>query len=505
MKKKILCLFLIITTLFLFVVNVDAGASEDAIEATEKYCLEGEHSGGCIYKESETIYTQSGKYRNENVLWYYTVDGVALTRGYQAANKDGRMVFAGCYKTNDGFFFKMIEPDGDTCKVTAHDFVPNDGFESPKGFGNLWISTKYDGKTPLGADSLTLVAWKAKSGGQCPLYFGYTANTRWYTSDANTFVFGDSGSGFDLMTWSFWHGEKYDTNPGCTEMNQAAHDEAEECFDNAKTKIENKTCPTDLTKLSELASELEKYQEECKSQFETLHSKGLLERDAEEFSTKLKEAAEKKIDECYYGRCNITSAEQVKIETEQRKSANSACKDGCSDSTNTTCMDCLKKVYKDAGINDTKTACMLSIEEEKEQTEDKVDEDIDTQFDEEVQETLEENKQQMENMANFEFQATLPEFGFGEEGSNCSDILGANLTKIVNLGITAVRIAGAIIAIVNGMITLIPPLVSKDADALKKAGNKCIRLGIVLLVIGVFPTLVRVIGRLFGYDLSCLL
>ena len=87
MKKKILCLFLIITTLFLFVVSVNAGASEDAKEATEKYCIEGQHSGGCIYDESNTFYTQSGKYRNENLTWYYEVNGTALTRGYQAANK----------------------------------------------------------------------------------------------------------------------------------------------------------------------------------------------------------------------------------------------------------------------------------------------------------------------------------------------------------------------------------------------------------------------------------
>lgn len=30
------------------------------------------------------------------------------------------------------------------------------------------------------------------------------------------------------------------------------------------------------------------------------------------------------------------------------------------------------------------------------------------------------------------------------------------------------------------------------------------KMGIVLLVIGVFPTILRVIAKLFGYDLSCI-
>ncbi len=504
MKKKYLNIILAFVLSFGFILNVNAGATEDAKAATEKYCIEGEHAGGCIYNENDTFYTKSGNYTNQNLVWYMEVDGLSLTRGYQAANKDGKMVFAGCYKHPNGFFFKMVEPSGNKCKVTAHDFVPNDGFKSPAGWQNLWISNTYDGKTPLGADSISLYAWKAKSGGECPLYFGYTANTSWYTSDKNTFVFHNSSQGVDLMTWSFWGGEKYVTNPGCTEMNEAAKAEAKECFDAAAEKIEKKSCPTDLTNLANLATELQKYQDDCESELATLHSKGLLERDAEEFKTQLTEKVEAKINECYYGRCNVTTDEQSKIKTEQAKSANNKCKDGCSDATDTACMDCLKKVYKDAGLNDTKIACMLGIEEEKEAVEDGTADEIDQQFDDKVEETLEDNRLQMEEMANFQFEADLPEFGFGEEGSTCYDLLGENLTKIVNLGITAVRIAGAIIAIVNGMITLIPPIVSKDADALKKAGNKCIRLGIILLAIGVFPTLVTIIGRLFGYDLSCI-
>ena len=54
------------------------------------------------------------------------------------------------------------------------------------------------------------------------------------------------------------------------------------------------------------------------------------------------------------------------------------------------------------------------------------------------------------------------------------------------------------------MIALIPAVVSKNPDALKKAGHKCMLMGVILLAIGVFPTLLRVIAKIFGYDVSCI-
>ena len=54
------------------------------------------------------------------------------------------------------------------------------------------------------------------------------------------------------------------------------------------------------------------------------------------------------------------------------------------------------------------------------------------------------------------------------------------------------------------MMTLIPAVVNKDPEALKKAGNKCVKIAAILLVIGVFPSILRVIGKIFGYDLSCI-
>lgn len=97
---------------------------------------------------------------------------------------------------------------------------------------------------------------------------------------------------------------------------------------------------------------------------------------------------------------------------------------------------------------------------------------------------------------------TLNNFGSGEE--SCSDILGPTMTEIVKLGIDIVRIGGAIIAIVNGMLKLIPAIMSKDANALKKATDKCITMAIVLAVICLFPTILHIIGTLFKFDMSCI-
>ena len=102
------------------------------------------------------------------------------------------------------------------------------------------------------------------------------------------------------------------------------------------------------------------------------------------------------------------------------------------------------------------------------------------------------------------FEGNMPAPGFGEGGELCSDILNGNLSKLVKLCITILRIAGAVIAVVNGMIALIPAVVSKNPDALKKAGHKCMLMGVILLAIGVFPTLLRVIAKIFGYDVSCI-
>lgn len=88
--------------------------------------------------------------------------------------------------------------------------------------------------------------------------------------------------------------------------------------------------------------------------------------------------------------------------------------------------------------------------------------------------------------------------------SNCNEILGANLTAIVKASITILEILGAIIAIVKGMMTLIPPIIAKDADALQKASKTLVNMAIILVVIFIFKPLLRFIGSLLEFDISCI-
>ena len=93
--------------------------------------------------------------------------------------------------------------------------------------------------------------------------------------------------------------------------------------------------------------------------------------------------------------------------------------------------------------------------------------------------------------------------GIDPKDLTCEEMLGKNLTKILKFALEVLSIAGAIIAIVNSMISLIPALIAKDAEALKKAQSKCITMAIVLVLILLLPTLLTFMGNIFGYDLTC--
>lgn len=96
------------------------------------------------------------------------------------------------------------------------------------------------------------------------------------------------------------------------------------------------------------------------------------------------------------------------------------------------------------------------------------------------------------------------DLNISDESMTCEEILGPNLTKLVKFAINTMRIVGAIICIVNAMITLLPAVTAKDASALKKAGKKCVTLAIILATVCLFPSILKFIGHIAGFDLSCL-
>ena len=180
-------------------------------------------------------------------------------------------------------------------------------------------------------------------------------------------------------------------------------------------------------------------------------------------------------------------------------------KDKCVGTTDTdACLTCLEDAYKKAGLNSAQRKCMIETDIKKSQVVTSLKGDIDDQFDDQVEEKLKENEELYDSIEKYEFNADLPAQGFGEGGESCEAIVGPNIAKLIKMSLNILRIIGAIIAIVNGMMTLIPAVISKDPEALKKAGNKCVKIAAILLVIGVFPSILRVIGKIFGYDLRCI-
>ena len=83
--------------------------------------------------------------------------------------------------------------------------------------------------------------------------------------------------------------------------------------------------------------------------------------------------------------------------------------------------------------------------------------------------------------------------------------MGPVLTQVIKGGIVIVQIVCAIIAILNGMLILVPAVVTKDADSLKKSSKKLAMLGIILMLVIIFKPLVRMIATLLEYDITCIL
>lgn len=94
--------------------------------------------------------------------------------------------------------------------------------------------------------------------------------------------------------------------------------------------------------------------------------------------------------------------------------------------------------------------------------------------------------------------------GFGETGDTCEEVMGDSLVKFIKAVRYTMQGVACGIAIANGMMTFIPAITSKDQDALNKALQKFVKICIILALILLFPTLIKFLGKLCGFDLSCL-
>ena len=99
----------------------------------------------------------------------------------------------------------------------------------------------------------------------------------------------------------------------------------------------------------------------------------------------------------------------------------------------------------------------------------------------------------------------LQELIIPPEPMTCQDILKEPLLSIVKGGITILQIVAAIITIVKGMTLFIPAVIAKDADALKKSSKQLAILGVILTLVIIFRPIIRIIGKLLEYDISCII
>ena len=393
---------------------------------------------------------------------------------------------------------------------------------------------------------------------QCPEYFFIDPNESDYnyrfklSNNKN-----DAGKRLEELDWIqrlFAGSSNGSSYQGCVSQDEEGFKQIKECIEKETKKINETSCPNN-NDFAEFTQNLKSIQSKCKSDYKEndLYARFLMIEDNKVFDEQIKDAVRKKIDECYDKKCNITEDERTKINNELKKPTYSLCKDGCptithyeySDSPNAqcwmcgagndvyytwtdssnasgchpeskpkeecfgtheqqSCIKCMKNAYSAIGLDEEKIKCMDENWAAKEQQKMEADETIGEQSDEYTDESSQSNAERASD-THTHYSIGLNGNGFGSDGDDCKSFLGENISKIVKASFTTLRIAGAIIAIVNAMMSLIPAVVSKNADALKKASKKCVTMGIVLAAIGILPSIVILIARIFGYDISCLM
>ena len=565
--KKLLS-FLFIVFLFVFSVNYVGAdelspESEEQIakqkEAIDKYCSENEKPSGCVYDENNSLYTNT-KSERYNFWWmaskvnvsqsFVIPSGLKLTRGYQTFDGNGNAVFAGCYrvkvdvdvvipsddcgsgatKTTEKatlFVFQIVTGDSNNCKVTKSFVIPAKGTTKSYGKG------EYTGQEFAHHEAITigtqpkiakLNEWVATENGDCPKVFGFTANSKWYTLDKNKYVFSQDASDFKIDTIAFFSGEPYKTRPGCTVEDVDGKATAEKWYESLRNNNE----------------------------YRILWSAGLIDEVTKKSAQEqISAAIHEKITDCQYTICKVDSTKRKTIED----NLGAVCKNGCTLSNVKTpsdsdkakcyccgnsqgcvyqwieeggsncglqssiskdqcigttrdleCRRCLVNAYDKAGLTDAQKSCMAGSEIAKLLTEDNLEKANDDAADEDVQKEIEENRELREDIYN-KLNQDETKFDFNIPAGNlssCVDLLGPNLTAVVKATFTILQIVAAIIAVVKGMMTLIPPILAKDADALKKAGVTLAKMAAVLIIIFLLRPLLHFLGSVLDFDVSCL-
>ncbi len=399
--------------------------------------------------------------------------------------------------------------------------------------------------------------------GSCPQYFAYSSelkNIGLFLNPELEYVFTDNPSakikrtGLERFIDGFLDVDFDSRVGGCTQKDVEEEDKAKECYEKKLKSVTDYNCPPNI---KDFNLELGNYEKECSDPslyghyaYSVDYGKELKEK----YTTLIKNAYAEKIEVCTLENCNLTSSEITSV---RNKMKNTICEFGCKiavyqtqsdtkegkcvacggsqgvtykwtskdatpsgncaevdlsydkclgDSKTQECSECYEKAY--AGLSDEKKACLLEILSEKAEKIQEYKDEVDEQFEDfipELEETLVDVLTEIwDSSFSMFYIPGLEGGGFGQKGQNCNEVLKNNGVKIIKGVINILRIAGAIIAIANAMITLVPAIISKDADGLKKAGRKLVVMSVVLAIIGILPSIIYLIGVIFGYDLTCI-
>ncbi len=555
---------------------------------TVTFCYEDKEYVGCPFDQTKKIYSTSATNNDgtEGTGIYGSASfpfdiininpDIPLERSYVALDNNNRVGFVGCYK---GQIYKELEDpsdefssanytlvkscSGDNCLGSAYFFKiitanektcnpQNDGFAlyiaTDTKMGGMFTNEYYNESINMhiGKDN-----WTPSSTGNCPKYLNFNPNVNSWMDSINRYrISDDQKIDYDKSVYSAvsnFFNQQYNQNhalTGCTTEDTAGFEEMKKCFETKAEDIKKFTCPSDKSGYDTLVTKYNSYQKECKSKYDELYAKKLIDADSKKYLTIIIDAAYERIDECYAQTCNVdnnkikqyTAGKQcsngcIDDEKDQSDSSNASCwmcgsnpytyhwitddekskysschpetsvkKEDCYGTTETKdCFLCLESAYKSAGLTETQIKCLNEANEVKNY----VYTGIKSSSDEHDDEQNKDNASRTHNPTTFKI-PTPGGAGFGRE-ADCSEVMkGPGYTMIHGI-VRAVQLLAPVVAIVIAMITLMPAVTAKDEAGIKKASKTCVTIGVVLVVIEVMPYIVLLIGRILGYDLTCLL
>ena len=462
------------------------------------------------------------------------------------------------YEDGSFFVFKIVSQKKNTCDIKNWFFVPAKGvyMGSNKDVSRTVISTGHLEDYVIDSGNATISnGWTATKGGDCPKLFGYTSNAKVYTTPDHKYYFSNNEDDYyGIEAYSFWGNEQYLSRPGCTVKDVAGEEEQKKLLSDIEKEIKSMNCPDNLNDSKAFNEFFTKKYESLvnDNKYRVLYSKEYAsEMTIDKAQTELSKFVHDKMITCQYKKCGLTDSEISKVNSNKTTKCSNGCtinnltaqskedkakcyccggSKGCtykwtveSDYTKSSCAlkskmtknaclgttddeecrNCLSNAYNKAGLSDAKKECLAEAEITTELTINQIDLENKNKAEQSVEEEMEANVETRERLFTKQFEPT--EWMFGSGNKTCEQILGKVLTKVVKSGITIMQIICALIAIVKGMMILVPAVMAKDADALKKASRTLMMMGIILAIVIIFRPVIRLLGSLLGFDTSCII